>query len=309
MPLRSQPRTATASLVEHRTSKGGEDLRLSVYDTTTQAHQIALRSTHPMYCGMVTGKKVIHLSQTEHDPFDFVPGESLVVPPLQTIHIDFPEADRTPTRCLTLEIDPQKVDDIVARLNESMPRSPASGPWDYDTGSYAHFANSDGIERVLASMLSLFTEDVPHRDLIIDLNASELIVRMLQAESRVMLLGNHAKHAPNHGLAAAVQYVKDHLSESITVEDLAEIACMSTSTFYRYFRNEFGMTPLEFMTQARMDRAQTLLQRLHLKVADVSAAVGFKSTSHFIRVFKSHAGLTPKQYQLRHSSEDAQGTA
>jgi AraC-like DNA-binding protein len=84
---------------------------------------------------------------------------------------------------------------------------------------------------------------------------------------------------------------------------------MSTSTFYRYFRNEFGMTPLEFMTQARMDRAQTLLQRPHLKVADVSAAVGFKSTSHFIRVFKSHAGLTPKQYQLQHSNGDAQGTA
>lgn len=293
------------TLVENRTSLGGNDLRFSVYDTVQNAHRVALRSTYPLYCGMVTGKKVIRLTEADVDPFDFVPGESLVVPPLETMYIDFPESDEEPTRCITLEMDADKVDDIIARMNDALPRSPESGPWSYDDLEYCHFENTDGIERVLQSMLGLFDEDPPHRDMILDLNASELIVRMLQTESRLLLMDNHRKHASHNGLAAAVQYAKKNLSERITVSELAEVACMSESTFYRYFRNEFGMTPLQFLTQERMERAQELLRNSSNNVTDVSAAVGFGSASHFINTFKEHIGQTPKQYQLDVEDEPA----
>lgn len=302
MPLRSRSQLSSTSLVEHRTSMGGRDLQLSVYDTTVRAFRVGLRSSHPMYCGMITGRKVVHLPDAEAGPFPFVPGESLVVPPMQPVHIDFPESDEEPTRCLTLEIDPDKVDAIVDRLNDTLPRPPEADPWTYDPSSFVHFPHSDGIERVLQSMLSLFQEDLPHRDLIIDLNASELIVRMLQSESRFLLLGNRSKDVPQHGLAAAIQYAREHLADDITVDDLAEAACMSTSTFYRYFRTEFGTTPHQFLTDERVSRARELLDDPDATVAAVSAMVGFQSTSHFIRVFKSVEGTTPKQYQLRRPS-------
>jgi AraC-like DNA-binding protein len=291
------------TLVENRTSIGGNDLRFSVYDTYQSAQRVALRSTHPLYCGMITGKKVVHLPDASVEPFEFVPGESLVVPPLETMHIDFPESDETPTRCVTLEVDTDKVGDIVARLNDALPRSPASGPWMYDTLSHCHFSSTPGIEKVLQSILSLFEEDQPHRDAILDLNASELILRMLQTESRALLMGSHQRHASNNGLAAAVQHARKHLDERITVSELAEVACMSESTFYRYFRNEFGMTPLQFLTKERMDRAQEMLRHASNTVTSVGAAVGFSSTSHFINTFKEHVGQTPKQYQLQMEDE------
>ena len=103
----------------------------------------------------------------------------------------------------------------------------------------------------------------------------------------------------------AVQYAKKNLSERITVSELAEVACMSESTVYRYFRNEFGMTPLQFLTQERMERAQELLRNSSNNVTDVSAAVGFGSASHFINTFKEHIGQTPKQYQLDVEDEPA----
>lgn len=101
-------------LVENRTRVGGNDIEFSVYDTYQPAEAVALRAPNPLYCGMVSGRKVIHTD--EQAPFDFLPGESLVVPSGRRIHIDFPEAHRgQPTICLTLEIDRDKVQRIVDR--------------------------------------------------------------------------------------------------------------------------------------------------------------------------------------------------
>lgn len=292
---RLRPDRPPQVLVENRTSVGGNDLEFAIYDTYQPAQEVALHARNPLYCGMVTGRKVIHASG--QPVFDFLPGESLVVPAEHSIHIDFPEArDGAPTTCITLEIDSDRVQQVVDRLNETAPRAPESGPWAYDD-AYIHFENPPAIERVLQTLVLLFTEDHPHKDALIDLNAAELVIRMLQTEARAMLIGEAADHATRNGLAAAVQYVHRHLDRHISIEELAETACMSKSTFYRYFRNEFGMTPLQYVNTQRMERAQALLQNAERTVTDVSYALGFSSVSHFIDRFKKYTGQTPKTYQ------------
>jgi AraC-like DNA-binding protein len=185
---------------------------------------------------------------------------------------------------------------LVSRWDK--PRTPESGPWAYSDLNHLHFPNTDAIEHVLQSLVTLFTEEVPGRDLLIDLNASQLIVRMLQTESRMILMDHYEKHPPSNGLAAAVHYARKHLSRQVTVSDLAEKACMSESSFYRYFKNEFGMTPLQFLTRERMKRAQQMLKDRFRSVSEVSHDIGFSSVSYFINTFKQHVGQTPKQYQL-----------
>jgi AraC-like DNA-binding protein len=282
-------------LVENRTSVGGRDLQFSVYDTYRPAESVSLHAPNLMYCGMISGRKRIHPGEGE--PFDFVPGESLVVPAGQSVHIDFPEAATgAPTTCITLEMDRDKVQQVVDRLNETAPRSPASGPWS-TRDEHVHFANSPAIEQVLRTLITLFTENHAYRDALIDLNATELVVRMLQTEAQALLLARPEEGAASHGLTAAVKHVHDHLDRHVTVDELAEAACMSRSTFYRYFRNEFGITPLQYVNQQRMRRAQQLLQDSAQTVTDVSYDLGFRSVSHFITTFKKYVGVTPKAYQ------------
>jgi AraC-like DNA-binding protein len=294
------------TLVENRTSFGGQDVQFSIYDTYQRASRVALRSSYPLYCGMVTGKKVIHLDKADAEPFDFLPGESLVVPPLETIHIDFPESDTEPTKCITLEIDTDKVSAIVDRLNEDMPREPDAEPWDMGALDYCHFPNPGDVEEVLGSLVRLFDGDTPHRDVLVDLNAARLIVHMLQTRARTLLLDRHSKQKPpSRGIAAAVHHIKKHYAEALTVSDLAEVAIMSESSFYRYFRNELGMTPLQYLTEVRMERAKTMLCDDADSVTEVSHAVGFSSTSHFISTFKDHVGLTPKQFQMQCAGQRA----
>ena len=74
---------------------------------------------------------------------------------------------------------------------------------------------------------------------------------------------------------------------------------MSRSTFYRYFRDEFGMTPLAYLNEKRMERAKALLRDAERTVTEVSYELGFRSVSHFITKFRDAVGVTPKTFQER----------
>lgn len=298
LPSEESPDT----LAENRRACGGKDMAVSIYDTYQPAERVALRSPYPMYCGVVTGKEVMHVGLEE--PFECLPGESLVVAPLEEVYIDVPEANRDwPTTCVTLEIDRQKIEQLIDRFNETVP--PAPDPETADDSRYVHLEHSAGLERSLQSLAFLFTDDNPdgHRDALLELNAIELVLRLLQTRSRALLLENTEMHAPRHGLAAAVRHVHKNLDRRVTAGELAETACMSTSTFYRHFRNEFGMTPLQYVTKCRMERAQTLLHEADRTVTEVCYAIGFSSVSHFISKFKEHVGVTPNRYQRKQADE------
>lgn len=285
-------------LVENRTSYAGDDAIFSVYDTYQEANRVELHASSPMYCGMISGKKVIHYDQ--ENPFDFLPSESLVLPPNQTIYIDFPEAKiDEPTKCITVELPLTRVNDIVAKMNDTLPRSSVSGEWEYDSKSSVHFSNTESVNLLIRKLFHIFTEEHKQRDLLVDLNISELIVHMLQTESRNLLLKNYRNHITRNGLAAAVDFIQKNLNQRITVQQISDVACMSKASFYRYFKNEFGMSPIEYINKERIKRASKLLTNIENNVTDVSYKLGFSSLSHFIKLFKDQTGITPKQFQLK----------
>ncbi|PWN07918.1 AraC family transcriptional regulator [Rhodohalobacter mucosus] len=290
-------------LVENRTSFAGDDAVFSVYDTFQVANRVELRSTSPMYCGMISGKKVIHSG--EEKSFEFVPSESLVLPPDQSIYIDFPDAKMDePTKCITVELPLSRVNDIVARMNDMIPRSKASGNWEYDSAHSVHFKNTASVDLLIRKLFHIFTEEHKQRDLLVDLNTSELIVHMLQTESRALLLKNYRNHLTKNGLAAAIHYIHENLDGPISSDKLASVSCMSKASFYRYFKNEFGVSPVEYINKVRVEKACKLLVKNRMNVTDVGYELGFSSISHFIKLFKEHTGLTPKQYQLQNQSQN-----
>jgi len=284
-------------LVENRTSYAGEEALFSIYDTFTVAHQVELHASSPMYCGMISGRKIIH---SENEPaFDFNPSESLVLPADKTIFIDFPEArPDQPTKCITIELPQSKVENIVDKMNEQMPRNPDSGQWEYDSEKSVHFSNTRAVDMLIEKLFYIFTEEEQQRDLLIDLNVSELIVHMLQTESRKLLMKNYREQLTKNRLAAAIGYINKNIDQPISIKKLASVSYMSKSSFYRYFKNEFGITPTEYINDKRMQLASRLLQKPENSVTDVSYKLGFSSLSHFIKLFKSYIGTTPKQYQL-----------
>ncbi len=137
---------------------------------------------------------------------------------------------------------------------------------------------------------------------------SSLLIESLACQLSVYILRRHAEirfraEAPARGLSARQrhlvhEYVKAHLDESISLNDLAGALALSRYHFARGFREAMGLTPHEFVLRQRVARAQLLLRRTRTPLHEIASMCGFADQSHMTRVFKMQLGTTPGKYRL-----------
>ncbi|MEM6321913.1 MAG: helix-turn-helix transcriptional regulator, partial [Bacteroidota bacterium] len=78
-------------------------------------------------------------------------------------------------------------------------------------------------------------------------------------------------------------------------------AYMSESNFHRVFKNELGISPIDFINEKRLERAATLLKSSSKKINDICLECGFNSRSYFTRLFKRKYQVSPNAYRgLKH---------
>jgi AraC-like DNA-binding protein len=100
-------------------------------------------------------------------------------------------------------------------------------------------------------------------------------------------------------IGTALSAIHDSVNTPWTVESLAEAAGMSRSAFAARFKELLGQTPLEYVTEWRMQKAMQLLQQRDKKLIDVARSVGYKSDAAFSKAFKRVVGANPGEYLKR----------
>lgn len=290
------------TLVENQTSYTLNNAAMHVFETHQSADRVLLQFDQPVLASMLMGKKIMHLR--DQQSFNFLPGESLILPSNELMCIDFPEANETnPTRCLAMAISEEKIQDVLALMNEQMPKLEEQewGLIDYNF----HFTNDVGIYQILQRLLFLFTEDHPSKDLFVDNMLQELIVRILQANSKKIYTEKTLTISSSNRLAFVIQYIRENLHQPLSIETLSEKACMSESHFHRVFKNELGISPVDFINDERIKLAASLLQDPKRKIKEVFMECGFENRSYFNRVFKRKKQLSPSEYQSKTSQQSA----
>ncbi|SNR68079.1 AraC family transcriptional regulator [Hymenobacter mucosus] len=285
------------TLVENRTVYSLEAFELNVFETHRMAHQVPLSMGHVVLTTMLRGKKVMHLQG--RPAFEYLPGESVVVGENETMVIDFPEAaEERPTQCLAVAIPTDTIRQTVDLLNEEQPLAEATHPWHLDLLDHAHFQNTPELTGTLERLVQLSARDTGRvKDVLASFTIQEMLVRLMQTQARQLLFHNYTQHLTSHRFAAVVHYIKQHLTEQITVEKLSELACMSKATFFRIFKRELGITPVEYIIRERLAEAKRLLRQPLITVADVCFRAGFNNTGYFQKIFKQYEGVTPGVYK------------
>ena len=100
-------------------------------------------------------------------------------------------------------------------------------------------------------------------------------------------------------MGTALSAIHDSVKTPWTVESLAEAAGMSRSAFAARFKELLGQTPLEYVTEWRMQKAMQLLQQRDKKLIDVARSVGYESDAAFSKAFKRVVGANPGEYIKR----------
>ncbi len=93
----------------------------------------------------------------------------------------------------------------------------------------------------------------------------------------------------------AMEFLDEHLSEKITLKDVADAVGLSRCHFLRVFKKAQGVPPHVYRTQRRIDAAKGFL-RQGMPLADVALETGFTDQSHFTNKFRQFIGATPRQY-------------
>ena len=118
-----------------------------------------------------------------------------------------------------------------------------------------------------------------------------------------LLSGNEGEEGPVSAgeeteISQVVRYMKEHFCDpEISMTALADSFDLSTTRFSLSFKEEVGMSPLDYLTLLRVEKAKELLASTDLTITEISVQVGYYDSGSFIRRFKQVAGITPLQYR------------
>ena len=99
-------------------------------------------------------------------------------------------------------------------------------------------------------------------------------------------------------IVQVVHYMEEHFSDpEISMTAIADSFDLSTTRFSLSFKERMGMSPLDYLTLLRIEKAKELLVSTNLTIQDISSQVGYYDSGSFIRRFKQVAGETPLQYR------------
>jgi AraC-like DNA-binding protein len=96
-----------------------------------------------------------------------------------------------------------------------------------------------------------------------------------------------------------VEYINQHYREDLPLEFIAKIAGFSKFHFTRWFKQFAGMSFYEYLTQVRMQVAESMLANTEVPITEIALESGFQSIATFNRVFKYNHNLTPTEYRKR----------
>lgn len=283
------------TLVENRRVFNLRNCELNIFESYQQAYHVPLTFDDLVITSMIRGKKIMHLSNKPS--FDYLPGETVIVPPQETMIIDFPEATtENPTQCIALAIDDSYIQDTVNYLNHYYNSGEEHQNWQLSFRQY-HFENNHEITELINKLIRICSSSDKSKNIYADLQLKELLIRLLQSQQ----LG-HAEEGSGNNVNGnrqnfVLNYIQEHLTEKIAVDALSRKAYLSRNLFFRWFREQFGITPLEYVNKERIKLAKQLLAKPQSNIYDVSKLCGFTDVNYFVRVFRKLEGTTPKAYQ------------
>ena len=157
---------------------------------------------------------------------------------------------------------------------------------------------------VLDLMKKIYEEKLEKRDFF------QLAVKNYLTEILLLIIRHYRKFSSDlieynkrsrnlERLKKVFSFLQNHYQESISLESVAQIACMSPSYFCKFFKKVTGSTLTDYIFRLRIDKAKELLLSGDLNITKIAYETGFESHSYFDRIFRRFTRLSPHDYRYQ----------
>ena len=106
-----------------------------------------------------------------------------------------------------------------------------------------------------------------------------------------------AGYRPSPEVVSAIQYFNEYFSRDISIEAYAAEHHIGACWFIRSFKRYTGLTPLQYLTSIRINKAKELLQVSNYSIQEIASIVGYEDPLYFSRIFKKQTGHAPSKFQ------------
>jgi AraC-like DNA-binding protein len=133
---------------------------------------------------------------------------------------------------------------------------------------------------------------------------NQLIDELVILLARKLTLNNNTHRDFPKSFLNLEQNLRQNLSHQWTVEEMAALVGLGTTTFTEKVKSYSGFTPLNYLITIRISEAIKLLKQNHLSVTNIALDVGFYSSQHFSTTFKKLTGFTPSDFRKKNISNE-----
>lgn len=98
-------------------------------------------------------------------------------------------------------------------------------------------------------------------------------------------------------MKAMLSFLEEHYAEELTLEQISESACISTTECMRCFRRSIGVSPIRFLKERRLQHAADMLRHTEKSISGIAASCGFSDMSYFTKSFRQLYDVTPTVYR------------
>lgn len=98
-------------------------------------------------------------------------------------------------------------------------------------------------------------------------------------------------------ISESIKYIHAHISESLTLDELAKQTCMSADHYTKKFKELTEQTPIDYINRQRVEKAKLLIDTTLNKLTVISFQCGFSNSSYFCKVFKKYTQQSPRDYK------------
>ncbi len=125
-----------------------------------------------------------------------------------------------------------------------------------------------------------------------------LLVHLLRhCSSQPSARSSSAQGLSNPQLQEILDYIHEHLTNDLSLAELATIVGTGSHHFGNLFKRSTGLSPYQYIIQQRLDKAKELLKDWDLSIVDIAIQSGFANQSHLTTAFRKYLAITPKKYR------------
>lgn len=282
--------------IERGTNYSLRNGKLSLYETNCACKDIQFYFDQYVMTLMLSGHKTI---VSDHLKFEFFPG-TFFIPEKEVINsVSIPNASiYNPTQCLVLELEPSFIQSVYEEVLHSDVDQAILLTQSLEEPAPYFLSNDQLLIKAFIKLYKLQAQDKsPSKALIENLVIKEMLYRLFSTTGVHLLKLNFEKSVFDQGIRRVISYIQSHIGQKIRAAELARMAGLGQTTFFKVFKECTSYSPTEYILRERIRQAKVLIQKDRLGLQEIAYKCGFNSYEYFCSSFKKLEKIKPTEFK------------